>query len=64
MALSEKSSDRQFSVHLSAPSENTLLAAIAVCFLVLHVLAFMVLAPAPQSNVAAPPMPAPLSHGD
>jgi hypothetical protein len=64
MALSEKSSDRQFSVHLSAPSENTLLAAIAVCFLVLHVLAFMVLASAHQSDAAVPPMPVPLSRGD
>jgi hypothetical protein len=64
MALSEKSSGRQFSVHFSAPSENTLLAAIAICFLVLHVLAFMVLAPARQTDVTAPPMPAPLSRGD
>ena len=64
MALSEKSSDRRFSVHLSAPSENTLLAAIAVCFIVLHVLALVVSAPARQSDAAAPPAPTPLSRGD
>ena len=64
MALSEKSSDRQFSVHLSAPSENTLLAAIAVCFIVLHVIALVVLAPARQSDAGVPPLPAPLSRGD
>jgi hypothetical protein len=64
MSLSEKSSDRRFPVQLFTPSENTLLAAIAVCFLVLHVLAFMVMAPAPQSDAAARSMPASLSAGD
>ena len=64
MSLSEKSSDRPFPVQFSTPSENTLMAAIAVCFLVLHVLAFIIMAPAPQSDAAAPSVPASLSGGD
>jgi hypothetical protein len=64
MSLSEKSSDRYFSMRLSAPSENALLAAIAVCFIVLHVIALVVSAPARQSDAAAPPVLSPLSRGD
>jgi hypothetical protein len=64
MSLSEKSSDRSFPVQFSTPGESTLLAAVAVCFLVLHVLAFVIMAPGPQSDAAAPSAPASLSVGD
>ena len=64
MSLSEKSSDRQFSLHFFVPSEDVLLALITVCFIVLHVLAFIVLTPARQNDAVAPTVPTPLSHGD
>ena len=62
MLLSEKSSERK--LQISAPGENALLAAIAVCFVILHILAITILASANQSDAGAAPEPPGLSSGD
>ena len=64
MSFSEKLPDRKFPARISAPSENMLLAAIAICFLILHILAATILVPVRQRDVAASPEPARLSSGD
>ena len=62
MSLSERSSGRK--LQISAPSENTLLAVIAVCFVVLHIIAITILVAATQSDAGAAPEPPRLSSGD
>jgi hypothetical protein len=62
MSLSEKSSERK--LQISAPGENAWLAAIAVCFVILHILAIAILASATQSDAGAAPEPPGLSSGD
>jgi hypothetical protein len=62
MSLSEKSSDRE--LQISAPSENWLLATIAICFVILHILAATILISAGQSDTGAAPEPPGLSSGD
>ena len=62
MSLSEKSPERR--LQISAPSENTLLAVVAVCFVILHILAITILASATQSDAGAAPEPPGLSSGD
>jgi len=62
MSVSEKSSDRK--LRISAPGENTLLAVIAVCFVVLHILAIMILIPTTRSDAGAAPEPPGLLSGD
>jgi hypothetical protein len=48
-SLSEESSERRFQV--SAPSENWLLAAIVICFVILHILAGTIMTSARQGDV-------------
>ena len=62
MSLSEKSSERK--LQISAPGENTWLAVIAVCFVVLHILAITILASATRSDAGAVPEPPGLLSGD
>jgi hypothetical protein len=62
MSLSEKSSERK--LQISAPGENTLLAVIAACFVILHVLAITILVSATQNDAGAAPEPPRLSSGD
>jgi hypothetical protein len=62
MSLSEKSSERI--LQISAPGENRLLATIAICFVILHILAAMILTSAHQSDAGAAPEPPGLSSGD
>ena len=62
MSLSEKSSERK--LQLWAPGENTLLAVIAVCFVVLHIVAITILVSASQSDAGAAPEPPRLLSGD
>ena len=62
MSLSEKSSERK--LQISAPGENTWLAVIAACFVVLHILAITMLISATQSDAGAPPEPPGLLSGD
>jgi hypothetical protein len=61
MSLSETSSERK--LQLSAPGENRLLATIAICFVILHVLAATILT-SRQSDAGAAPEPPGLSSGD
>ena len=62
MSLSEKSSDRK--LQLWAPGESAWLAAVAVCFVVLHILAITILVSATRSDAGAPPEPPALLSGD
>jgi hypothetical protein len=62
MSLSEKSSERK--LRISAPGENGLLATIAICFVILHLLAATILTSAGQSDAGAAPEPPGLSSGD
>jgi len=62
MSLSEKSPERK--LQIPAPGGNTLLAVIAVCFVILHILAITILASATRSDAGAAPEPPGLSSGD
>jgi len=62
MSLSEKSSEPK--LQISAPGENRLLATIAICFVILHILAATILTSARQSEAGAAPEPRGLSSGD
>ncbi|OKO87041.1 hypothetical protein [Bradyrhizobium sp. AS23.2] len=62
MSLSEKSSERL--PRISAPGETRLLATIAICFVILHILAATMLTSARQSDAGAAPEPPSLSFGD
>jgi len=62
MSLSEKSSERK--LRISAPGENKLLVTIAICFVILHILAATILTSARQSDAGAAPEPPGLSSGD
>jgi len=62
MSLSEKSSERKS--RISAPSENALLATIAICLLILHVVAATMLTSTRPSDAGAAPEPPGLSSGD
>ena len=61
MSRGDRSADRKSVSLLSAPSENTLLVVIAICFLILHVATFMLLTPTRYDGAATP---IPLSRGD
>jgi len=62
MSVSERSSERK--LRISASSENTLLATIAICFVILHILSASMLTATRQSDArAAPELPG-LSSGD
>jgi hypothetical protein len=62
VSLSEKSSERKLKI--PALGENTLLAVIAVCFVILHILAITILISVTQSDAGAAPEPPRLSSGD
>ena len=62
MSLSEKSSERK--LQISAPGENRLLAMIAICFVILHILAATILTSARQSDAGAAPESPGLLSGD
>ncbi|MGX1325179.1 hypothetical protein AB7M17_008632 [Bradyrhizobium sp. USDA 377] len=62
MSVSEQSSERKF--RILAPSENTLLATIAICFVILHILAAAMLTSTRQNDAVAAPEPPGLSSGD
>jgi len=62
MSLSEKSSERK--LQISVPGENTWLAVIAVCFVVLHIVAIAILVSATRSDAVAAPEPPGLLSGD
>lgn len=62
MSLSEKSSEHK--PQISKPGENTFLAVVAVCFVILHILAITIIISATQSDAGAPPEPPKLSSGD
>jgi hypothetical protein len=62
MSLSEKSSERK--LQISAPGGNRLLATMAICFVILHILAATILTSARQSDARAAPEPPGLSSGD
>ena len=62
MSLSEKSSERK--LQISAPGENSLLATIAICFVILHILAATILTSGRLSDAGAAPEPPGLSSGD
>jgi hypothetical protein len=62
MSLSEKLSERK--LQISAPDENRLLATIAICVVILHILAATMLTSARQSDAGAAPEPPGLSSGD
>ena len=62
MSLSEKLSDRKFQI--PALGENTFLAMVAVCFVVLHVLAIAMLMSATRSYTGTAPQPPVLLSGD
>jgi hypothetical protein len=64
MSLSEKSSERKFPLQFTAPSENVLLVVIAVCFLILHILAGAILISVHRSDALTSPEPAGLLSGD
>jgi hypothetical protein len=61
MSLSEKSERK---LQISAPGQNGLLATIAVCFVILHILAATILTSAHQSDAGVAPEPPGLSSGD
>ena len=55
MSISERQSEAKLPVRLASPSENILLAAIAIGFLVLHILTAALLLPAAAgTSVTAP----------
>jgi hypothetical protein len=62
MSLSEQSSERK--LRIPAPSETALLATIAICFLVLHILAATMSTSARQNDAGTVPEPPGLSSGD
>ena len=62
MSLGEKSSERK--LQISAPGENRLLATIAICFVIVHILAATISTSARQSDAGAAPEPPRLSSGD
>ncbi|MET4389157.1 hypothetical protein ABIB73_004926 [Bradyrhizobium sp. F1.4.3] len=62
MSLTEKSSERK--LRISAPGESRLLATIAICFVIVHILAATMLISARQSDAGAAPEPPGLSSGD
>lgn len=62
MSLSEKSSERN--LRISAPGENRLLAVIAACFVILHILAITILIDVTPPDTGAAPEPPRLSRGD
>jgi hypothetical protein len=62
MSLIEKSSERK--LQISAPGQNRLLATIAICFVILHILAATILTSARQSDAGAAPEPPGPSFGD
>jgi hypothetical protein len=62
MSLSEKWSERE--PWIPALGENTWLAVVAVCFVVLHVLAITILVSATRSDAGATPEPPRLLSGD
>jgi hypothetical protein len=62
MSLSEKSSERK--LQISAPGENGLLVTIAICFVILHILAATILISTGQSDAGAAPELLGLSSGD
>ncbi|MGY4622629.1 hypothetical protein [Bradyrhizobium sp. USDA 4486] len=62
MSLSEHSTERNF--RIPAPSETALLATIAICFLVLHILAATMSTPARQTDAGTVPELPGLSSGD
>jgi hypothetical protein len=62
MSLSEKRSER--TLRISAPGENRLLATIAICFVILHLLAAAILTSARRSDAAVAPEPPGLSSRD
>jgi len=62
MSLSEKLSESK--LQISAPGENRLLVTIAICFVILHILAATILTSARQSDAGAAPEPPGLSSGD
>jgi hypothetical protein len=62
MSLSEKSSERK--LQMPALGENTLLAVVAACFVVLHILAIAILVSATRSDAGTAPEPPRLLSGD
>jgi hypothetical protein len=64
MSFSEKMSDRQVPEQISVSGEQKLLAVVAICFLVLHILAATVLIPMRRNDAPASSEPARLSFGD
>ena len=62
MSVSEKSSERK--LRISAPRGSTLLATIAICFVILHILAATMLTSTRQSDAGAAPESPGLSSGD
>ena len=62
MSLSEKSSERK--LQIPAPGENGLLATIAICFVILHILAATILTSARQSDARVAAEPPRLASGD
>ncbi len=62
MSLSEKASERRFQSW--APSENRLLATIAICFVILHILAAIIMTSAHLSDTRAAPEVPGLLSGD
>ena len=62
MSLSEKSSERK--LQISAPGENRLLVTIAICFVILHILAATILTSVGESDAGVAPEPSGLSFGD
>jgi len=62
MSVSEKSSEHKLRV--SAPSENALLATIAICFVIVHILAATMLTSTSQSDAGVAPEPPGLSSTD
>jgi hypothetical protein len=62
MSLSEKSSERK--LQIAGPGENRLLVTIAICFVILHILAATMLTSVRQADAGAAPEPPRLSSGD
>ncbi|QDW40640.1 hypothetical protein FFI89_028035 [Bradyrhizobium sp. KBS0727] len=62
MSLCEKSSERK--LEISAPGENRPLATIAICFVILHILAATILTSSRQADAGAAAEPPGLSSGD
>jgi hypothetical protein len=62
MSLSEKSSERK--LQIAAPGENRRLVTIAICFVILHILAATILTSSRQADAGAAAEPPGLSSGD